>query len=446
MSKNVPPLQYHQDSKSQAGSETCRAGAGNPAAAPLAAVEWLRGVPKPYWTLSSIEFLFWFATATGTYLTVFLQKNGFRPDQVGIINAINSTVVIFATPFWGMIADKIRSIRKVFLFCMCFAAALWAFIPASSQIMMGSFMLMFLIIPLGAFFRMPANSLLDAFVVQRSDLDSVPYGHVRLWGSISFAIMNISLSAVLPKTGVEISFYLYGAAFIPLLVIMWRMKGADIVSAGARKNISLKQMGFGRLFKNYYFITYLIFAVFLQMPANTSMAFLPYLVANVGGDTAQLGLVTGYKALLEIPMLLLMRPLRRRFPLPLAIGGAGVFYSIEALLYTRADSLLEILLIQTLHGLGGGLMIGAAANYVYSLAPQGLNSTAHTMNGAANAIAAIIGNTTGGILIVAIGIRSFYFLVSAVIGFALIYFLFSLLFGVKVLKKKLPLSPARGLA
>jgi MFS family permease len=402
--------------------------------------DWLRGVPRAYWTLSSIEFLFWFATATGTYLTVFLQKKGFIATQVGAINAVNSLITILATPFWGMIADKIRSIRKIFLFCMCIAAVLWAFVPASSRIIVGPLMLMYIVIPVGAFFRMPANSLLDAFVVQRSDLDRVPYGHVRLWGSISFAIMNISLSAILPWTGVEVSFYMYGFAFIPLLVIMWRMKGADISSGGSRRGVSFRQMGFGRLFKNYYFITYLIFAIFLNMPANTSMAFLPYLVDSVGGDTAQLGLITGYKALLEIPMLLLMRPLRRKFPLPVAIAGAAVFYSIEAMLYSYANSLIQILLIQTFHGLGGGLMIGAAANYVYTLAPKGLNSTAHTLNGAAGAIAAIIGNLAGGFLIVAVGIRSFYRIASLIVAFALFYFLLSLVFGVKILKKNVPLS------
>jgi PPP family 3-phenylpropionic acid transporter len=384
--------------------------------------------------------LFWFATATGGYLTVFLQKQGFKPDQVGIINAVNALIMILANPFWGMLADKLRSIRKIFLFCMCIAAVLWALVPVSSRIMLGPLALMYLIIPVGAFFRQPANSLIDAFVVQRSDIEHVAYGHVRLWGSISFAIMNISLSMILPWTGVEISFYMYGCAFIPLLVIMWRMKGVDMSAADAKKPQSLKTMGFGRLFKNYYFISYLVFAVFIHMPANTSMVFLPYLVASVGGDTAQLGLVTGYKALLEIPMLLLMRPLRQRFPLPIAIGGAAVFYAFEALLYTRASSLIHIMLIQTLHGLGGGLMIGAATNYVYSLAPKGLNSTAHTMHGAANAIAAIVGNVSGGILIVAIGVKSFYYVVSAVITFALVYFIISLVVGVKILGISIPFS------
>ncbi|GHV69102.1 MFS metabolite transporter [Spirochaetia bacterium] len=399
---------------------------------------WLRNIPRPYWTLSSVEFMFWFATAAGNYLTVFLQKQGFVAAQVGFINAVNSFITILATPFWGMMADKIRSIRKVFVFCMGIAIVLWAFIPASSRIQAGPVMLMFLVIPIITFFRNPASSLLDAFVVQRSDLDRVDYGHVRLWGSVSFAIMSIALSAFLPRIGVEISFYLYGLTFIPLLIIMGRMKEPDV--PGPRKSLSFRQMGFGRLFKNYYLCTFMIFMVFLQIPVNSSLSFVPFLIADVGGDTALFGLFAGYKALLEIPMLLLMRRLRRKFPLPLVLASACLFFGTEALLYSQADTLIKIFFIQTFHGLGGGLLIGAAANYVYSLAPPGLNSTAQAVYGAAASIAAIIGNLGGGRLIAVIGIRPFYQVIFVVVFCAMAYFILSLLFGIRVLKKAIPFS------
>ncbi|MDR2514432.1 MAG: MFS transporter [Christensenellaceae bacterium] len=411
-----------------------------------AGLGWLRRKfgpsSKDYWTLSSIEFLFWFAAATGGYLTIFLQRQGFTPTQVGFINAINSAVTICATPFWGMMADKVRSIRRIFVYCMAAGALLWALVPISSAIKLGigPLLLLHLLVPAGAFFRMPANSLLDAFVVQTSAARNVPYGSVRSWGSIAFAVMNISLSAILPLIGgVEITFYMYGMAFIPLLFILWNMKNADQAISGGRKSVPFKEMRFSRLFKNYYFITYLTFAIIWQMPVNTSMTFLPYLVDSVGGDTAQFGLVTGYKALLEVPMLLLMRRFRKRFPLPLAIVCSGIFYIIESSLYVNAHSLIDIMLIQSLHGLGGGLMIGSAANYIFSLAPEGLNSTAHTVHGAVNSVAAIIGQLIGGMLIERLGIKPFYSLTAYMILGAVLYFCLTLFVGRKILKK--PIAP-----
>ncbi|MDR1502627.1 MAG: MFS transporter, partial [Prevotella sp.] len=378
---------------------------------------------KQYWTLSLIEFLFWFAAATSTYLTVFLQKNGFTPSQVGLINAINAIVMVCATPFWGMAADKLGSIRKVFVFCTFVGLLAWIIIPASLKIIIGPLLLLYLIIPFGSFFRMPANSLLDSFAVQYAEKNKFAYGNARLWGSISFAVMNITLSMVLPYVGIESSFYMYGIASLPLIIIIWRMKDADSYSSEEHKKVSLKEMKLGGLFKNYYYVTYLVFAIIMLMPTNTSMVFLPYLVDNVGGDTVQLGLVSGYRALLEIPMLLLMKPLRKRYSLPVAIVLGCVFYCIENLLFSRANSFKEILFIMTFQGLGDGLIIGAATNYVYQMAPDNLRSTAQAINGTIGAIAAIIGSLVGGSVIMKTGVRNFYLISFVMILSAVVYFI-----------------------
>jgi PPP family 3-phenylpropionic acid transporter len=197
-------------------------------------------------------------------------------------------------------------------------------------------------------------------------------------------------------------------------------------------------MRFGRLFKNYFFITFMIFALFIYLPNTTSNVFMPYLLESVGGESARYGLITGLKALLEVPSLLLMRTLRRRFPLPVMLAGAAVFYSIEALLYANADSMTHIVFIQILQGLGGGLLIGSSANYLYSLSPPELTSTAQTMNGAIGATAAIIGNLLGGALIIMVGIRRFYLIVSGTMLFALIFFAATLFVGIRLLHKQLP--------
>ena len=402
---------------------------------------------RTYLRLSVMQFFFWFGAATGTYLTVFLLQRGFQPSQVGFITATNSAVVILAGPFWGTIADKVRSIRKVFLFCMAVSIVLWTLVPLSARIFLGPIdfpwgvfgplALMYLVIPMSAFFRMPAHSLMDAYTVQNSHLGGVSYGHVRLWGSIGWTVMCMILSYLLPRWGVETAFYMYGLAFLPIYLLMWGAKGSDVVKASKEKR-TFKSMGFGRLFKSYYFITYLFFAMLMHMPVVVSMTYLPFLVDSVGGDTAMIGLVAGYKALLEIPTLLLMKPLREKFPLPVAIGTAAVLYIIEALLYTRVTHFYQIIALQTLHGLGGGFMIGAATNYVYTMAPEGLNSTAHTMLGAVNSTAGIIGSIAGGFLIMAVGISRSYFFIAITLCFALIYFIGTFVVGVKVLKIPIP--------
>jgi PPP family 3-phenylpropionic acid transporter len=392
-----------------------------------------------YFRLSSVSFLFWFGAAFSVYFTVLLQQQGYSAAQVGVMNAINSVVTIVATPFWGMMADKIRSIRKIFLFTAGLSILSWALVPASLKIMVGPVALVYLVVPAGCFFRNPYGSLLDSYTVQRCDRDGLTYGQVRIWGSISFTIASMALFFILPRAGVELSFYLYGFASLPFIFLMWNSRDPDVIaSGGQRKALTFRQMGFGRLFKNYYFITFLIFGLFLYLPNTTSNAFMPYLMASVGGDGARYGMIIGLKALLEVPSLLLMRKLRKHFPLPVMLAGAAVFYSIESFLYANAGSMTHIVFIQIFQGLGGGLLIGSSANYLYSLSPPELTSTAQTMNGALGALAAILGNLVGGALIVMVGIRRFYLIVSGTLVLALIFFVFTLFFGIKVLNKKLP--------
>ncbi|MGI6201155.1 MAG: MFS transporter [Christensenellales bacterium] len=401
----------------------------------------LKAVPVKHWQFSGVEFMFWFSTACSGYLTVFLQSRGMSATQVGVVGAVNFTAGIIAAPFWGMISDKMRSMRKVLILCLGVGSMLWAIVPLTAGIAVGPLMLSLLIIPVSSFFRTPANSLVESWVVQNANVHRLNYGAMRWWGSISYAAMAIGLSFVLPKlsSGVDCTFYLYFLTMIPLLILCLKIKD----NGQKVKSVPLKEMNVGRLFKNYYYVVYLIFSVALNMPLNTSLSFLPFLISEVGGDSAQLGLIMGYKALLEIPMLVLMVKFRKRFPLPVIMGAAGVMYVCEQYLYSAANSMLGLVAVSTLQGLAGGIFIGTGTNYIYGLAPKELKATAQTVGGAMNSLAGIVGNLLGGYLMDQIGVRNFYLVAGTMILCALTFFAVSFPLGVKVFKRPLPLAAQR---
>jgi PPP family 3-phenylpropionic acid transporter len=304
---------------------------------------------------------------------------------------------------------------------------LLAFVPVAAGITPGLILVM---IPIFTFFNAPNVPLMDAYVLETCSREKLAFGSARMWGSVSYALMSIVLGVILPLTGVEASFYVYGLAALPFFLMMVRRKdGEPTARKEKKKSMSLKEMRLGRLFKNYYFLTYLLYAIFLNMPISASMSFLPFLVEEVGSDSAQLGLAAGFRAMLEVPMLFLLQPLRRRISLPLAIIIAGSVYAVAYRLYSAAGSLLHIMLIQMMLGLAGGLMIGAGVSYVHSLAPEGLNSTAQAINGTTNAAAAIVGNVLGGVFVTIVGVRAFFRVSSFMILGALAFLAVTLLLG-----------------
>ena len=130
----------------------------------------LKAVPVKHWQFSGVEFMFWFSTACSGYLTVFLQSRGMSATQVGVVGAVNFTAGIIAAPFWGMISDKMRSMRKVLILCLGVGSMLWAIVPLTAGIAVGPLMLSLLIIPVSSFFRTPANSLVESWVVQMASM------------------------------------------------------------------------------------------------------------------------------------------------------------------------------------------------------------------------------------------------------------------------------------
>ena len=381
---------------------------------------------KRYLQFSGMEFLFWFAQCAGTYQTVFLQTMGYNATKVGVVTAVCSSIGIFSTLFWGMFSDRIRSIRKVFILCMAVGSFLWLFVPLTAKVMLGPLSLSLLFITVSTFFRAPTGPLIDNWAVSVANTEGMNYGLIRSAGSVSFAVMGISLGFILRKTGVNLSFYLYALLTVPLVLLCFFVKG----DTQRMRPIPMRELHVERLLKNYRFITFLIFIILMNMPSTTMFSFLSFLVRGVHGDINMVGIIQGYKALLEVPMLILARPLaRRNVPYPALLICTACLFSLEAFLYAHAVNFTQLVMISTLHGLGGGLFIASASNYIFQLAPDGLKATAQTIFGAVNTVGAIIGSLIGGALMDAIGVQNFILYLSFVMLFAAVFYAATLLFG-----------------
>lgn len=139
---------------------------------------------------SWVSILFETAITTSAFNTLLLQKEGFSSTQVGVILAVFSIIGIIAPPFWGYLADRIRSIPKAFIIVLCIQGVVVTFLPMSGGIKIGGLSLLAISMPLSNFVRQPTLSLVDAWMVQAVNTTEgrVAYGSVRLWGSVGWAV------------------------------------------------------------------------------------------------------------------------------------------------------------------------------------------------------------------------------------------------------------------
>ena len=375
--------------------------------------------------------------ALSAFVNVFLHSIGFSAQRVGIISAINSGVGIFASPFWGILGDKLGSLKKVIVIALIVGSVFFALIPGASRLNNG-LIILFILIPFAMFFRQPTLLLLDNWMLRNSALENLNYGALRSFGAISYAIASFAMGYVLPLTGISFTFYATAVFSIPLVLMLLATKSSADEQGLGTKRSTFKEMKIGQLFKNYFLVSYFVFSIIQRIPMQLGITFLPFLVADIGGNTAQIGIIMGLRAAVEIPIMIFLKPLRQRIPLYCLIMAASFFYMLECLFFSFAGSFSMVVAISIFHGLGNGLMLPSGSSYVFQLAPEHLKATAQTFIGAINSIAGIVGGILGGLLLVMIGIKTFYLVIGIMMFSALCIFIISFIVGNKVFKLKAP--------
>lgn len=371
---------------------------------------------------STVIGLFWMGMASSAYNVLLLDSQNFSTAEVGIIMAIYSAIGIIAPPLWGYVADRMHSVAKAYIIVFAICAFLVAFMPIFGIIKIAGFSFLAIALPLTNFVRTPAQNLMDAWsMLAVARAKRVPFGVMRLWGSIGWAISCVLLSFRLNHR-------------IPL---------QQEPKEGEKQQ--RPKINPALLFKNYYFVVLLIFHFLIQMMSNSSGLFLPYVFRSVGMEADLAGAVTGIKALMEVPFLLAGGLLVRKFKLPPMIAAVGCIYALEHFLYTQLSSPLLsplvscmgpalILCIQMLSGLANGLYLFTSVQYAYRLAPPELSASAQTFLGMSMSMGAICASLLGGILIEITGVTGYYTLTSIVTLVGVVLFGLSFAFGEKVLK------------
>lgn len=381
--------------------------------------------------LTGMNSIFWFAWAIGCYQTVYLQSVGFTASKLGVVNAMSSAVAIASVSFWGMVSDKIGSVRKVLMTVLIGGGFLFSLIPAIPTGLAISPLLLTCLLPAVNFFRGSMATFTDNLLIRNCSELHLNFGVIRSGGSLTFAIGSVIISLLIPTIGVQNTFWIHGLFIIPtvILVFMAREPNAKVKpkSGDAKKSSGLN---LGELFRNRAYVVFLFFAFIFYIAVNCEASFIPYFMESIGLPSGQYGIILAYRALLEIPLLLLIVRLKRKIPLRYLIMAAAGLMALECIgLGLFSKSLPTMLLFCTFFGLGNGLFIGSSLNYVYELAPDHLKASAQAFFVSVSSVAGIVGNLLGGMVFDAIGAKPFYLVVAG------LYILSAVIFFISILKE-----------
>jgi PPP family 3-phenylpropionic acid transporter len=374
--------------------------------------------------LSSINFLYWSTfSAFYPFLAIYLSNKGFSNTKTGMVLAVNSFIAVLAQPFWGFMSDWLRSVRRVFLICLVCASMLWLSLSSVDSLILIPVIFIFL-----TFFESPMAPLSDNWIVQGVRNENVDFGRIRFLGSVGFGIMVYFNGLLVEKYGFSSVYYSYTVFAIITFIAIFRNK-----TSGNPPVIQIKNLKIGKLFKNYYYITFLIFSTILFIPHKSAYTYLPKLMDMVGGTKENYGMAVSVIALSEIPFFLFSGYLLRRFKPIYLILTSSVFFIIRQIMYLLSPSPLYVILASILQGPSYALFLAGTMYYIDAQTPEELKFTAQLLGSAVfSGVSGIVGNFAGGVIIDQFGLRIFYqagILVSVVVS---LLFIMSLPLGKKI--------------
>ncbi|MGM9521587.1 MAG: MFS transporter [Oscillospiraceae bacterium] len=353
--------------------------------------------------------LYQFALAFTSYINIYLQDNGFTASQVSAVNAfgfVASLVCFFAS---GFISDKLRSIKKVLVPTIIVCIIAYSATPLFPTGSRAFVLIMMLYLPLCIGFKEMSSSLVDNILVRSCAEHGYNFGLQRAGGSLTFALCGALCTLAVPKLGAASTFWLYSVVLIPSLFFLCRTPEPRYVSK--RGKLELRS-----LLSNKPYWVFVIFMFVYYLASKPFHSLMTLYMQEKGMSTAMYGLVVAFRAALEVPSLLLMVRLRRKVPLPLLVILGGIFLGITSLSMGLAvKSFPAFLLIQVFTGLGNGLNIGSATNYINSIAPDDLKATASSILMMAASLAGLLGNLFGGPIIEWLGSEMFYTILGVIL-------------------------------
>ncbi len=372
------------------------------------------------------NFFFWASYCIIlSYLPLYFHERGLNTKEIGFILAAGPLVSIFAQPFWGIVADRINSIRRTILMLTLCSTVLCV-----GVFMAKGFYPTFFLMALLMFFFTSIMPLNDSMNVKISVYHKVSFSSLRAWGSVGFAVASLGLGYLLIM--IELSQLIYVYVFFMALIFFFSYQTFEPIQKGnkfERKDIYV-------LLKNGKFIMFLVFVLIVSIPHQLNLNLLTIYLSTLGASKQIIGLSWMTAAGMEgLVFLAFGKILERYKPLPILIA-ASCLYSLRWFLYFSIPSPEIIVIMQILQAFTFTLLLSASVRYMAEIIPAKLRATGQALFSAVFAgIAGVIGNFGGGWAMYAYGGQTVYKWGTVLSLIGCVYAIFYMLYVVKSGKK-----------
>ena len=215
------------------------------------------------------------------YITSWALDSGFREDLLSILIGVSFAAAFAGQFLWGILSDRIRSTRKIFLLCMLLSAVDFAVVwsARSDAVFAVSYTLLGL-------FVSPMLSIIDAWALDLFDYEGTAYGNARSVGAAGFAAAMLGM-------GYAIRFC--GYIMIPIIAVLFSLIAFVIGlllpdkkgSRSSAQGMSAADFAAIMQARGFLFLMVIIFLLGLTIAPPNNLKIM--LIQQAGGDVSIMG-------------------------------------------------------------------------------------------------------------------------------------------------------------
>lgn len=364
---------------------------------------------------AGISCFFYLANGAFTViLSMYCQDIGLTASQIAYILSAAPLLSIATQPFFGYVADKWRSPRKVSILLLLMAGC-FMFLFAISR----NFWVLLLTSMIACSFMNAVMPLTDRIGV------SAPYsfGKIRLWGSVGYAVMA-QLSGILYQYISPFSNFLTGILGAGICACCIYMVSDPVISETKTPKVENEGV-YKQLLTNRPYVLFVLISFFFWGACMTNSNYLPVFIKSLGGTAAQVGTYQLFATLFEIPMILCTDYLYSKFSFKSIILFSIVVSMINFIWYSTLPNVQMIIYVFVFKGFSTVLFTMVSVKIVLVLIDEKYVSTAYGLQAMlAKGFGPMLFQIIGGKLIDQYSMTTYYLFLLAGISIAFIFTLF----------------------
>ena len=335
-------------------------------------------------------FLIYVSFTTHHFLNLYFKDIGLTGLQIGTIKAASAVVMIFCQPIWGLLCDLFK-MRKGLLSLLLFAAGITFYLVSLQD----TFTLLLITIIIYAFFKSPIVPVSDSIVMLEVKGDARKYSQIRFWGGMALTISVVLMGYYFKHSYINNLFWIYCLFTYLALALSFFLPNKK--ACFSKRKLSLRD--FIKLIKYPAFLNFLAAILFLQTGAFMIDGFFSLFVNERIGNQVTLGWALTVAGLSEISIYFYLGRLKKLFSARNLLITSAFVSAFRWFMYSQSTLVIQILLLQLLHGITFGFFYISAVTYVNKLLPQEFATSGQTLFWAiAFGLSSVLGSILGGYL------------------------------------------------